>query len=402
MIPNIRAGAVLYTKDTVSREALSVFARELQSRGWRVGGVVQETTRHEKGYKTRVDSVDLLSGQRIAINLPTQQQIENNECSLNLSALTESSAVLRHAIEEKVDLIVVEKFGEQEQQGGGLSAEILAAMAEGIPTLVAVPAGVIETWQTFSGGCADLLAMDMAALWRWWGASNAREELIRDVSWGETKRVVVGLNWTLVEGPDGCGLAQSPRRNAPGCQPLSSGALSGRPLFELAALARSWNPFETAIGIAAINAHYNRYDLSGSAENGLDVFANLEGPVTVVGRFPGLAERLQQPRVIEFEPRPGEFPTQAAASFLSNSEAVVLTASTLVNHSFEQSLQACRGARVALVGPSTPLYRGLHAYGVEVLAGQVIEDTDAAVRVVQEGGSVKAFKPFSRLVTLKR
>ncbi|NIB40474.1 DUF2478 domain-containing protein [Pseudomaricurvus alkylphenolicus] len=167
MLDHVRAGAVLYTKETPSRDALNLVAQELLERGWRVGGVVQEIHRHKDGYKTQVDIIDVSTGERIPINRPTREQIENNECSLNLSALTDATAVLRKAIADRVDLVVVEKFGEQEQQGGGLADEILHAMADGIPILVAVPAGVQERWQEFTGGCSDLLPCEVPALLNW-------------------------------------------------------------------------------------------------------------------------------------------------------------------------------------------------------------------------------------------
>src|SRR3546814_14109310 len=52
-----------------------------------------------------------------------------------------------------------------------------------------------------------------------------------------------------------------------------SGSYSGRALSELASLTESANVFERAIGVAAINAHRNRYDLEGGTDNGLDLAA---------------------------------------------------------------------------------------------------------------------------------
>ena len=73
------------------------------------------------------------------------------------------------------------------------------------------------------------------------------------------RRVVIGVNWTLVEGESGSGLAQTPRRDAPGCQPIAgAGELAKRDLRAIAELVRSANPMETTLGMAAINAFHNR------------------------------------------------------------------------------------------------------------------------------------------------
>ena len=67
-----------------------------------------------------------------------------------------------------MDLIIVEKFGEQEQQGGGLADEILRAVSEGIPTLVAVPDGVREVWREFTGDLGEELSFEMDSFRAWW------------------------------------------------------------------------------------------------------------------------------------------------------------------------------------------------------------------------------------------
>ncbi len=400
--PQIRIGAVLYTPETEQRHVLAPFAAELKRRGWRVGGLVQEIMLNDDGSRLGLDAVEVDTGAHIPLARPTAHDLETKTCSLDRSALAASTAALRRAIADKVDLVVVEKFGEREQEGEGLAEEILTAAAEGIPVLVAVPAGVLERWNTFTGGLSDLLPCTEDALWRWWGADPLIEELRRAVSDVSAKRVVVGRNWTLVEGPDGCGLAKSPAHDHPGCRAIPGvGTLAGRPLNELASLAQSWNPAETAIGVAAINAHFNRYDLQAPHQNGLDVFAAIDAPVAVIGRFPGLAERLRQPLVVEQFPKEGEFASVAAPRLMARCEAAAVTSSTLVNRTLEGLLRARGTARFALVGPGTPMAPQLHAYGIEVLSGLVVEDVDQVVALVGEGAGVKAIKPYCRFVTLK-
>ncbi|MBL6931473.1 MAG: DUF2478 domain-containing protein [Rhodospirillales bacterium] len=166
--PVIRAAAVLYTPATTAEFVLSDFADELKAQGLKVGGLVQEFLSDGEGNRIGLDAIEVDTGARIPINRPTESDKINGVCSLDRSALTESTSALRRAIADKVDLIVVEKFGEQEQKGSGLSDEILAAMAEGIPTIVLVPAVALEEWNSFSGGMADLLPCSPEAVRRWW------------------------------------------------------------------------------------------------------------------------------------------------------------------------------------------------------------------------------------------
>lgn len=399
--PRLPPAAVLYSPASAGRSVLARFARELIDRGWRVGGLVQEVSHDAAGQRTAIDAIEVDSGRRISLALPATPAEEG--CILDPSALAEASGALRRAVAERADLMVVEKFGDRERSGQGLADEILDAMAEGIPTLVAVPAEAVDPWNAFCGGLSVLLPGDPDALWRWWGPHRLYEDLVLGVGDAPAGRVVVGLNWTLVEGPEGCGLAQTPSRDTTGCRSVpDAGRLAGRPLDELAGLIRSWDPFEAAVGAAAVNAHYNRYDLEGEDEDGLVSLAEADGPVTVVGRFPGLAGRLGEHRLIERRPAEGEFPEAAAGWLLSEGGRVLVTAASLVDHSLPGLLESrAAGAAVALVGPGTPLTPRLHAYGIDVLAGMVVEDAEAAAAAVAEGAAVRELKRHARRLTLK-
>lgn len=236
-------------------------------------------------------------------------------------------------------------------------------------------------------------------------AARLGPQLAAAVAAAPVRRVLVGVNWTLVEGPHGCGLAQTPARDGAGCRPLAdAGTYAGRSLGALAGLVAATNRFEVAIGWAAINAHFNRRDLMGSSENGLRLLAQGggRGSTVVIGRFPDLARSLPDALVIEREPRAGEYPESAAVTLLPGAARVGITASALFDDSAERLIGLARGARIALIGPSTPLAPCLHDLGVAVLAGLVIDDAEAAARVVAEAGAVRALKRCGRFVALVR
>lgn len=171
--PPVRAAAVLYPRGRRNRDLLVAFAAELKARGVRVGGVLQEALADGEGCKSGIDAVELDTGRRIPINRPTRAQLMYHECSLDAAALVDATGAVRRAVEERMDLIIVEKFGEQERNGQGLADEIMLAIAEDIPTLVAVPVDSAAAWEEFSGGLAVTLPYDAAALRDWWAAVRA-------------------------------------------------------------------------------------------------------------------------------------------------------------------------------------------------------------------------------------
>ncbi|MCF8468834.1 MAG: DUF2478 domain-containing protein [Sneathiella sp.] len=165
---NIYAAAVIYSAQTADKAALSSFAAHMCQQGYSVGGIIQDILYDKRGIKIGADAVALDNGERFPIVRPSKEDIAAGSCGLDQSTLTESSIVLRRAIAAKVDLMIVEKFGEREQLGEGLADDILAAMAEGIPILVAVPATAVEKWKKFTGGLGDMLPSDLTALQNWW------------------------------------------------------------------------------------------------------------------------------------------------------------------------------------------------------------------------------------------
>jgi uncharacterized protein (DUF4213/DUF364 family) len=220
---------------------------------------------------------------------------------------------------------------------------------------------------------------------------------------GIAERVIVGLNWTLVVGPDGAGMAQTPTRGTAGCRSLPRpGTYAAQPLATLAALWASDNIFERAIAVAAVNAHWNRYDVEASAANGLDLIENRGERAVVIGRFPGVVNRHPGIAVVEREPRAGEYPESALPDLLEKAEFVGITASTIVNGSLPGILALCQHAFVLIIGPSTPLAAPLFELGVDALSGFIGRDIDKLAQAVSEGATVSALRSYGRYATICR
>ncbi len=166
--PEIRAAAVVFRPDEHDRQALAEFARELADSGCRLAGVVQEAFFDDQGRRTRIDSVDLATGDRVMINQPSRGWPDSADCTLDTAALAAAGAPLRRALGDRPDLVIAEKFGEQEENGAGLVDDILNVIAEGLPILVLVPEPALVSWRELTGGEATELPCEADALKRWW------------------------------------------------------------------------------------------------------------------------------------------------------------------------------------------------------------------------------------------
>lgn len=227
------------------------------------------------------------------------------------------------------------------------------------------------------------------------------ETLIAATPETASRMVIVGYNWTMVEGAEGVGLVTTPAKGGDGAATTrDTGRYGGRNLRDLAGLARSTNPYERAIGCAAINAGINRFDLQGPDGNGLEFLGSDEGQTVVVGRFPKLDERLPGALVLERNPGPGDLPASAAAEVIPGCARLIITATTWVNASLAGLLRLADCAHVSLVGPGTPLSPVLLGQGIHRLSGFVVTDVGGLRQAIAEGAGARQFRHFGRDVNL--
>ncbi len=161
--------AVVYTPKQTDKSALPDFVKGLKASGVSVAGILQESSVQSGDTMRTIESVDISTGHRIPIKKPMKNE---EDCGLDVSSLTETSAVLRNVLtpdsNSVPDLVVVEKFGDQEQIGEGLLDEIMQIIAEGIPLLISVPEPALEIWQELSGNMGSVIDFETDALQKWW------------------------------------------------------------------------------------------------------------------------------------------------------------------------------------------------------------------------------------------
>ena len=221
------------------------------------------------------------------------------------------------------------------------------------------------------------------------------------------RQVIIGLTWTLcLNDADGIGLCMSPgqyTRTLPW-----SGTLVGRPLKEMFSWVKSWNPFEAAVGLAAINSVINPNALGvtaqavpihGSGAQNLAVFdfflPRLKNKkVAVVGRYPGLEqyESTVNLTVLERAPQGYDYPDPACEYILRDMDWVFLTANSIANKTFTRLAELCRDSVTVLMGPSMPWMEDWLEYGIDFLAGVQVSHVQALLATVAEGGGVNIFE----------
>lgn len=385
--PQIRWGVVVHQPGQEIDGLLAEFALTLKSRGFKVSGYVQRNNEGAappgQGCAASIALLDLRS-----------RAAGKGDCTLD-----EAICNLGDAMREDAELIVVSRFSAFEKAIASAKSLASQRVVQGIPFLTSIAGRCVSRSEEWIGQSAIMLHPNMDALWQWWGPERLYRDLALGVTSDEVRQIICGPRWIMVEASKGAGLAylpRSPQRLLPRLAHLRRQSLS-----TLANLSQSWDPLEMALGVAAINAHYNRFDFQGRAGNGASLFRQGQGRVVVIGAFPGLSGILPGCAVIETEPRPGEFPPIAMDTLLPGCGAAVVNSSALINRTLPRILRLAQDGRIGLIGPSTPLTPRLNSYGIEVLGGLIVENVRGLAMAIQAGALPREFGKFGRFVHIQ-
>lgn len=219
----------------------------------------------------------------------------------------------------------------------------------------------------------------------------------------QIERVVIGLAYTGVILSDGsCGLAATLNERG-GCQAFHrAGTSAGRPALDLARGLLSADPLLSALGLATVNAtltaRLSSQQVPSQNVAPLDALAVSKNDVVGIIGYIGplvrpLREQAKELLIFERDPTkrlPGVLPDWAAELELPRCDAIFISGTAFINKTIDHLLELSNG-RVAIVGPSTPMWPNLLGLkGVVGLFGAKVYNPEIALRTIAEGGGTKA------------
>lgn len=216
------------------------------------------------------------------------------------------------------------------------------------------------------------------------------------------ERVKIGLRWTAVVSKKGVaeqgGLATTLQTNHThkGDPAIpEAGRLETVSGLEMAEWIRSDIPVRRSLGCAAINALIEYRPENWVDENAVKaIIRRGRGKrVALVGHFPfvhHVREEVDDFHVLDLNPQGDDLPASAAPEILPEADVVAITGMTFINGTLEDLLGLCKpDAFIIVLGPTTPLSPVLYDYGVDLLAGSVVEDIPAVYAVLTQGGNFR-------------
>jgi nucleoside-triphosphatase THEP1 len=158
-------GVVVYDDGLFGDALIGRCAAGLVASGYRLGGVVQSNA-HRRG-RRRCDMYvkDLLGGDEIKISLDRGDEARG--CRLDPDAFARIDAWIERAVLERVDLLIINKFGKEEAHGRGLRGVLAEALIAEIPLLIGVSTQNLCDFLTFVGDSATRLRPDIEAIAAW-------------------------------------------------------------------------------------------------------------------------------------------------------------------------------------------------------------------------------------------
>jgi uncharacterized protein (DUF4213/DUF364 family) len=249
-------------------------------------------------------------------------------------------------------------------------------------------------------------------------AELVREYLGERLASLRIERLVVGLFFTGVKlSNNAAGMCATPIKEIPQavCCPASAGRtfdpvrIKGTEAEAILPFLDSTEPIKTATAIAVLNALSATCLESGptgdyTVTEGIDAQDAVKMPpeksVAVIGAFVPTLRALKRRGgdwwVIEKDPRTlrddeiSHFvPADESQSIINTADVLIITGTTLINHTLEPILEAAKpGAEIAVMGPTASLLpEPLFQRGVRIVGGVRVKKPDQLLDVLTAGGS---------------
>jgi nucleoside-triphosphatase THEP1 len=158
--------AIVFDRDDEPDMLVRAFVASMRESGAEVGGLLQEFAAGATDEQNDALVRDLETGEL----LPIMQDLGalSEGCRIDPAAMAVAATMLARARNAKPDLLVVNRFGRLESEGGGLIQEIGAAVAQGTPLLICVPRRFLDAWNAFAAGLDVQLTPTRDAIEDWW------------------------------------------------------------------------------------------------------------------------------------------------------------------------------------------------------------------------------------------
>ncbi|MBN1801838.1 MAG: DUF364 domain-containing protein [Candidatus Lokiarchaeota archaeon] len=249
------------------------------------------------------------------------------------------------------------------------------------------------------------------------------EKGLTDKSLPKTREVLIGRKFMAVLLENYLGACYGPRTSFPTCNIFDKpGELDEISVIELIEYINSDDLIERAIGIASLNA-LSQYFIDENKEK-YNYYSNFNllsflpilpesrvGMVGLIGPFINyLNERVTELIVIEDNPLIPQGKTKQGffvyrdLDALEDVDILIITGSTVIEHSIEKPLNIAKSANFKVViGPTSSWIPDVaFALGFNAVCGMKFYEPEKAFRIIMQGGGTQYFSKYADKYTLTK
>ena len=159
--------AIVYSDGLAADRFISDLGYALRDAGIAIAGLVQHNAFLRDRTKCNMELEELASGR--VLQLSEDRGREARGCRLDRAALAEAAALLTSSVRNGAtpELVILNKFGKLEAEGGGLRDPLADIVELGIPILVGVPYRNVEQWRAFAQDMAGECPVGSAGVHEW-------------------------------------------------------------------------------------------------------------------------------------------------------------------------------------------------------------------------------------------
>ncbi len=157
--------AMVYANDEYPDALFRWIVNECRLRRLTLSGVLQHPAFEGADRRCDVLLEDLTTGHRTL--LFENRGAGARGCRLDVAALLEASVKIERSLEHDPDLLVLNKFGKVECDGGGMCSLMAQALERGISAIMGVPARNLNAWRDFAGEFSVEFSEDADQIAKW-------------------------------------------------------------------------------------------------------------------------------------------------------------------------------------------------------------------------------------------
>jgi len=160
-------GGIVNASDVDVDSIVRDIVAELEAEGRKLIGLTQSGGGGELPSRCQGMKVDFIGSDHGSIPISQDLGPLATGCSLDAARLMEAAGIIRDAINDDSDLLVLSRFGKSEADGGGLIDCASHAVASGVPVLMTVGGKHLDAWREYHGGLGVELKPERDAISNW-------------------------------------------------------------------------------------------------------------------------------------------------------------------------------------------------------------------------------------------